>query len=84
MTITMQHGFGKDAKEEESEITCIHCDGKPMSELEAEKYQKALNREKNRWCKCGNPSGHTNYVPDTPRRKHHWNCADCGKMLQEG
>ena len=41
------------------------------------------------WCICGNPSGDTDFyddvrLPDGTLDKHHWNCKDCGKVLQIG
>ena len=70
------------------EITCIMCDGKAkLSSREAQKIQDELDYEKMIWCKCGNTSGVTHYWPDGKGKlvhKHHYTCADCGKVVQIG
>ncbi len=40
------------------------------------------------WCKCGNPSGQSNYAADNACRcgvdKRHYHCQDCGAIIQVG
>ena len=66
------------------EITCITCDG----DGEIGKFQhKLYQQEVEMWCNCGNPSNDGVFVDDGEDPvigKHHWNCKDCGKVLQVG
>ena len=73
---------GKELKTRDTwEINCVTCLGKKkVTQAEAEAHKRALAS----WCQCGNPSGEADYVPDSPRAKHHWNCRDCGKLYQVG
>ena len=40
------------------------------------------------YCDCGNPSGNTIFAENNActcgAKKHHWHCADCGKISQIG
>ena len=66
------------------EIKCITCDGGG----EITKFQHNLyEQEQGMWCRCGNPSGESVFFEDGEDPvigKHHWNCKDCGKVLQVG
>jgi len=63
------------------EIDCIDCDGTGKV---TKAVAKSIQRSKDIWCKCGNPSSESDYHPDTPNSKHHYTCADCGKVTQVG
>jgi len=64
------------------ELCCPTCSGSGQATYKATKeYQDMLNS----WCRCSNPSGESCYHPDSLETgKHHWTCADCGKVLQVG
>lgn len=65
-------------------VDCIWCHGKGvMTEEERRRYKEYIEM----WCDCGNPTGISHYIPDGKSavcRKHHWVCADCGKVKQMG
>lgn len=70
---------------ESFEMPCLFCNGKGKVSKEAIAQQEAARKRAEKfWCRCGNPSGETNYHPDTHNSKHHWTCADCGKVTQVG
>ena len=75
--------YGEDGSES-IEINCVTCDGTG----EVTSYQNELyKQEVAMWCRCGNPSGDVDYYEDGQDpviQKHHWNCKDCGKVLQVG
>lgn len=63
------------------ELSCGVCFGTGQlsdAGLQAHKALQAM------WCRCGNPSGNASFHDDTPTRKHHWTCDDCGKITQVG
>jgi len=70
--------------ESDSEINCVHCDGKGIMTQE----QKEIHDyEKNMWCTCGNKSEDYKFYDDGEHEeisKHHYRCADCEKVLQIG
>ena len=80
--------LGSKAPAEVSNINCIHCDGRgKVSKEEAREIQDLIDYDKKMWCKCGNPSKRSNYHPDGKGKwvtKHHYTCADCGKVTQIG
>lgn len=66
------------------EIKCTTCEGTGVVS-----YQtiQALEKANKMWCRCGNPSGQSNFFDDgvdSKCSKHHWKCSDCGKILQVG
>jgi hypothetical protein len=71
-------------KATEFTMPCHACHGKgTMTEAEYKAWQRYLNS----WCRCGNKSGEVTFYDDDQHpecRKHHWRCADCGKILQVG
>ena len=75
---------GQDKEDDTTELTCVHCNGRVISEEEGKKMQEQIDYEESLMCDCGNPSDQADYVPDTPQMKHHWNCRDCGKIYQIG
>ena len=80
LTITT-HG---ESDSSQMSITCIVCHGHgTLSKEDYRDYQDAMSL----WCECGNPSEEAAYVPDNASpdcAKHHWTCADCGKITQVG
>ena len=79
-----------DGKTEDSsfEMDCDLC--KCTGEITAVRfiqYKQDQAATKAMWCQCGNPSGDTEFYDDNelcPGDKHHWDCKDCGKLLQIG
>ena len=75
--------FGKPGSST-TDIGCVVCNGrKRISAREA----RMVERERNMMCYCGNPGGETHFHDDgecSECRKHHFHCADCGKILQIG
>ena len=66
--------------------TCFHCEGKPVSEKQAEQIQAVVDYQKSLWCECKNDTG-TYYVADNMSaecKKHHWRCKKCFKIKQIG
>ena len=65
-------------------LKCVVCDGEgKVTPGRALSYK----RQQESWCKCGNPSGDVEYVPDNVSSvcsKHHYVCRDCGKIVQIG
>lgn len=77
MTLTVH----ADGTTNSVEIDCVNCGGSGyLTELQAARI-KAMDEI---WCRCGNPSERSIYHPDVPGSKHHWTCADCGKVTQVG
>lgn len=67
------------------EMDCHVCGGSgevTEAQLKAHKAAMAM------WCRCGNPSGQTQFFDDGENpsvcNKHHWVCEDCGKVTQVG
>jgi len=73
-----------NGKTTETEIECVYCDGKTLTEWQAKKIKDEVDEQNKLWCTCGNPSKRAHYVDDTPEMKHHWLCDDCGKIYQIG
>jgi hypothetical protein len=77
ITITIHTG---DAVTKQ-EMKCPLCGGKRAV---IKSTAQAYFQEVDSWCNCGNPSGHAVYHPDHGKVKHHYDCNDCGKLLQIG
>ena len=85
-TIVMTTLKGKESTSKEITITCIDCDGKPISDEEAQAIKEQKEWEEKQWCKCGHKIGVT-YVADGVSKicsKHHYICNDCKKIVQIG
>ena len=66
------------------DVPCLWCDG--TGEMTPEEEER-LRVYSEMWCKCVNPSGDTNFYDDGEHpevTKHHYRCADCGKVTQVG
>lgn len=74
VTITV-HEAGKVSK---MDLTCVVCHGQGKVTKQAKKAMDDF------WCKCGNPSGQSNFHDDSFGVKHHYTCNDCGKVTQVG
>ena len=61
----------------EMEINCVTCKDGTISQVEQDVIDSF-------WCKCGNPSGESDYHPDHGGMKHHYTCRDCGAITQVG
>jgi len=72
--------FETNKPEAHFETDCYWCEGTGNMSV---KQAKSYLDYKNIWCKCGNPSGNAVYF-QKENGYHGWNCADCGKLLQEG
>lgn len=72
-------------KDGETTVTeCFVCGG--TGEVEDE-VAEAWEEHRKDWCECGNPSEMTHYYKDGMHPKcwkHHYRCADCGKITQIG
>ena len=70
------------------EMDCDVCNGTGKVDLtEFIQWKQEVANEKALWCHCGNPSGEVLFYNDNeccPGDKHHWDCKDCGKLLQVG
>lgn len=65
-------------------LTCIWCKGTGRATPE---QQRTLAAYDAMWCRCGNPSGESNYFSDGQHpamHKHHYRCADCNSVTQVG
>lgn len=66
------------------ELTCVWCNGsKVMTPAQVAEHRWYVEA----WCRCGNPSGNTRFYEngeDPTFYTHHWNCEDCGKLVQVG
>jgi len=65
-------------------IGCLTCDGK--GEITEEAFLEN-ERQRKMWCECDNPSHRAVFWDDDTHpecSKHHWRCADCGKIQQVG
>ena len=64
-------------------MECFDCDG--VGEVDQEMHEEQVY-ERDMWCTCGNPSERSRYYGDGESEpiKHHYKCADCGKVTQIG
>jgi len=84
VTAQIMQPDGTFKEEPPVQITCVFCDGK--GEVTKDKL-KFIEHYNSIWCKCGNPSGETDFYNDNEHdeiKKHHWRCQDCGKVVQIG
>lgn len=85
MVITATEITAAGAKEMPSvSIDCIRCNG--SGEISAAR-QKQLEAQAALWCKCGNPSGNSQFFNDGEHpncSKHCYVCEDCRKITQVG
>jgi len=77
--------LGSKEPPEKIEISCYWCEGSGFVDS---KTLKAINYEKNMWCKCEKPDPHdTRYYKDNQHpvvSKHHWRCNKCNGVTQIG
>lgn len=83
MKITMQEGFGKDAKKTESTIECVICHGTGFVDKQT---KDEVEFEENMWCKCGEDHGVDSYKDGEHHQihKHHYRCKKCKDVVQIG
>ena len=62
-----------------TEVECAHCEGRGKI---TPKKAKLIETEKNKYCQCGNPSGHADCHEKTPEQEEYWSCVDCGKIKE--
>lgn len=61
-------------------MDCFWCGGTGVMTDEQKRKKDLFDSA---WCKCGNPSGESNYY-HYPDGTHGYACADCGKITQTG
>lgn len=80
ITITVHQNGGTSTET----LPCITCEG--HGDVTDGQYAN-YKAEQEVWCRCGNPSGETQFYDDGEHpeiAKHHWRCGDCSKVVQIG
>ena len=71
-----------DGKVDVVEILCVDCNGLGLSSLSEAQQTEKIAQAQALWCQCAKSD--PVYVPDAPGMKHHWDCGECGRLVQVG